>query len=67
MAALLTHAQPGMTVIDLCAAPGGKSFYVAEQMNNKGSVLALDKYEAKCVFSLRGSKIGYRYYTTNYC
>jgi 16S rRNA (cytosine967-C5)-methyltransferase len=56
MAALLTHAQPGMTVIDLCAAPGGKSFYVAEQMNNKGSVLALDKYEAKMRFLSEGAQ-----------
>ena len=56
MAALLTHAQPGMTVIDLCAAPGGKSFYVAEQMNNKGTVLALDKYEAKMRFLSEGAQ-----------
>ena len=56
MAALLTHAQPGMTVIDLCAAPGGKSFYVAEQMSNKGTVLALDKYEAKMRFLSEGAQ-----------
>jgi 16S rRNA (cytosine967-C5)-methyltransferase len=45
-----------MTVIDLCAAPGGKSFYVAEQMNNKGTVLALDKYEAKMRFLSEGAQ-----------
>jgi len=56
MAALLTNAQPGMTVIDLCAAPGGKSFYVAEQMNNQGTVLALDKYEAKMRFLSEGAQ-----------
>ena len=27
--------QPGETMLDLCAAPGGKSFYAAERMENK--------------------------------
>lgn len=43
----LTGAQPGMRVIDLCAAPGGKSIAMAEMMENRGEILALDKYEAK--------------------
>lgn len=36
--------KPGMTVIDLCAAPGGKSFSIAELMNNIGTVYAFDLY-----------------------
>lgn len=43
----LTDARPGMRVIDLCAAPGGKSIAMAEMMENRGEILALDKYEAK--------------------
>ncbi|MGN0570796.1 MAG: 16S rRNA (cytosine(967)-C(5))-methyltransferase RsmB [Candidatus Fimenecus sp.] len=36
--------RPGQTVIDVCAAPGGKTFTVAEQMENQGKVLAFDLY-----------------------
>ncbi|HRE58861.1 MAG TPA: 16S rRNA (cytosine(967)-C(5))-methyltransferase RsmB [Candidatus Kapabacteria bacterium] len=50
MAARLAQAKPGNTVFDVCAAPGGKSFVLAEMMNNKGSILALDKYEQKLRF-----------------
>jgi 16S rRNA (cytosine967-C5)-methyltransferase len=56
MAALLSQAKPGMTVIDLCSAPGGKAFYVAELMENTGSIIALDKYEAKLRFLTDGAK-----------
>jgi len=34
--------KPGQTVIDLCAAPGGKSFASACYMNNTGKVQAFD-------------------------
>ena len=56
MAALLSQAKPGMKVIDLCSAPGGKAFYVAELMKNQGSILALDKYEAKLRFLTEGAQ-----------
>lgn len=32
-------------VIDVCSAPGGKAFTIAESMNNKGHVYAFDLYE----------------------
>ncbi len=35
------------TVIDLCAAPGGKSFTCAEIMQNRGRVLSFDLYDGK--------------------
>src|SRR5205085_7895373 len=42
-ACLLLDPQPGERVLDACAAPGGKTSYVAELMNNDGFVLACDR------------------------
>ena len=42
-------AQPGERVADVCAAPGGKSFTVAQHMQNNGTVVASDLYEQKCL------------------
>lgn len=39
--------QPGMLVLDLCAAPGGKSTYIAQRMQNQGRVLAFDIHAHK--------------------
>ncbi|MDD6299275.1 16S rRNA (cytosine(967)-C(5))-methyltransferase RsmB [Hornefia butyriciproducens] len=39
--------RPGDTVIDVCAAPGGKSFVCAEMMENTGDIHSFDIYEKK--------------------
>ena len=38
-------AKPGETVIDACSAPGGKSFTIAEMMENRGCIISCDLYE----------------------
>lgn len=43
----LLGPEPGDNVIDVCAAPGGKTAAIAEMMNNEGSVIACDIYEHK--------------------
>lgn len=39
--------KEGETVFDLCSAPGGKAFTIAETMNNTGVVRAFDVYQSR--------------------
>ncbi len=39
--------QPGMKVLDLCSAPGGKTTHIAQLMNDTGEIIACDIHEHK--------------------
>lgn len=39
--------EPGMDVLDVCAAPGGKSFSAAFAMGNEGRIVSCDLHENK--------------------
>ncbi len=56
LAATLANPKLDDYVIDICAAPGGKSFILAELMQNKGKILALDKHESKLRFIVEGAE-----------
>ena len=43
----IAGVRPGMRVLDVCAAPGGKSFAAAFQMKDRGGIVACDLHENK--------------------
>jgi 16S rRNA (cytosine967-C5)-methyltransferase len=43
IACRLLDPQPGEKVLDACAAPGGKTSYIAELMENRGALAACDR------------------------
>ena len=47
LAAAAADPHPGDRVLDCCAAPGGKSFAMAERMRGEGQVLSCDIYAHK--------------------
>lgn len=52
----LIGPQPGETVADVCSAPGGKTFTLAERMENRGRILAFDKYPQKVRLIREGAR-----------
>jgi len=47
LAVRLLDVHPGMNVLDMCAAPGGKTAYLGSLMNNIGQITAIDRYEGR--------------------
>ena len=47
LAVLAGEPQPGDRVLDVCAAPGGKSFAAAIAMGDRGEILSCDLHENK--------------------
>lgn len=47
LATLLLGAEPGERIWDACAAPGGKSSHIAQQMDDRGELIATDISRSK--------------------
>ncbi|MBR6533765.1 MAG: 16S rRNA (cytosine(967)-C(5))-methyltransferase RsmB [Clostridia bacterium] len=50
------NPKPNERMLDMCAAPGGKSFSSAILMENKGEIISCDLYEHKCKLISDGAK-----------
>jgi 16S rRNA (cytosine967-C5)-methyltransferase len=47
LAARLLAPRPGEKLLDLCAAPGGKTTHLAQLMDNRGNIVACDTAQKK--------------------
>ncbi|MBS1955521.1 MAG: 16S rRNA (cytosine(967)-C(5))-methyltransferase RsmB [Cyanobacteria bacterium SZAS-4] len=46
-ASIVVEPQKGDFIIDLCAAPGGKTLHLSEMLDNTGRIIAVDKSESR--------------------
>ncbi len=53
---LALEPSAGETVLDICSAPGGKTFTIAELMDNEGEIFAFDLHEKRVKLVLTGCK-----------
>lgn len=44
---VLLDPKPEHRVIDMCAAPGGKTSFISNLMKNQGELVAVDRYESR--------------------
>ena len=56
LACSLLEAKAGQTLCDCCAAPGGKSFTLAENMENTGTVYSFDLYKGRVGLIQQGAQ-----------
>lgn len=54
--ALSLGAKAGDVVLDMCSAPGGKAFTIAEKMGNKGKIYAFDLHRHRVNQIEQGAK-----------
>lgn len=52
----LLGVLPGDTVVDCCAAPGGKSFTLAQYLKGSGKIISCDMYEHKTKLIAEGAE-----------
>ena len=56
LTAILLEPKQGEKVLDCCSSPGGKTTYIAEIMQNKGEILALDIHDHRVKLVQENSK-----------
>lgn len=56
LTALAANVEAGMTVMDLCAAPGGKSFAMAMAMRDQGAIASFDLHRSKIRLIQEGAR-----------
>ena len=56
LACSLLEAKAGQILCDCCAAPGGKSFTLAENMENTGTVYSFDLYKGRVGLIQQGAQ-----------
>ncbi len=52
----ILNPTDGERILDICSAPGGKSFTMAEYMNGNGEIVACDLYETRVELIKQGAK-----------
>lgn len=58
--------EPDMKIIDCCSAPGGKTFYIAEKMQDRGKLISCDIYAHKLEKIKEGAnRLGFSIIQTN--
>ena len=68
MASLVLSPKKGERVMDMCAAPGGKTTHMAALMENRGEIIASDVYSHKLDIILANAKrLGIDIIKTNLC
>ena len=68
LAVRLLDVSPGMNVLDMCAAPGGKTAYLGSLMKNTGKIIALDRYEGRLKLVIKNNeRLGLTCVTTIEC
>lgn len=54
------RVDPGHTVLDMCAAPGGKSMHIAERLHGEGTLVSVDLHPHKVsLISEQATRLGF--------
>ncbi|KYH37744.1 MAG: fmu protein [Candidatus Bathyarchaeota archaeon B24] len=53
LAVEVSEVKPGLTVVDVCAAPGAKTSYLAQLMNNTGLIVSIELSKERASLWLR--------------